>query len=152
APSAGRRGGASGVRPARRAVRRLGPGGRLGPPTVGRGCRWTDRASVLGRFGSGHRTERHRQWDVLAVECVFMVGEYVPRAVAGRVLEALSDTPVVVVNGPRQSGKTTLVRFLPYAGRAEVVSLDDVATRQAAGYDPRAFLDRSVDTLVIDEA
>lgn len=81
-----------------------------------------------------------------------MAGELVPRAVAGRVLEALSDTPVVVVNGPRQAGKTTLVRSLPYAVRAEVVTLDHVATRQAAGYDPRAFLDRSVDTLVIDEA
>jgi predicted AAA+ superfamily ATPase len=67
-------------------------------------------------------------------------------------LESLTDTPVVVVNGPRQAGKTTLVRSLPYAGRAEVVTLDDVATRQAAGYDPRSFLDRAVDTLVIDEA
>jgi uncharacterized protein len=81
-----------------------------------------------------------------------MVRELVPRAVAQRVLEALSDTPVVVVNGPRQAGKTTLVRSLPYAGLAEIVTLDDVATRQAAGYDPRAFLDRSAETLVIDEA
>jgi predicted AAA+ superfamily ATPase len=81
-----------------------------------------------------------------------MPNELVPRGVTQRVLEALSDTPVVVVNGPRQAGKTTLVRSRPYAGRAEVVTLDDVATRQAAGYDPRAFLDRSIDTLVVDEA
>lgn len=81
-----------------------------------------------------------------------MARELVPRAVAGRVLEALSDTPVVVVNGPRQAGKTTLVRSLPYTGRAEIVTLDDEAARQAAAYDPRAFLDRSVETLVIDEA
>lgn len=67
-------------------------------------------------------------------------------------MEALSDTPVVVLNGPRQAGKTTLVRSLPYSGRAEVVTLDDVAARQAAVYDPRAFLDRSAETLVIDEA
>lgn len=81
-----------------------------------------------------------------------MVSELVPRAVTQRVLEALSDTPVVVLNGPRQAGKTTLVRSLPYAGRAEVLTLDEVANRQAAGYDPRAFLDRRVDTLVVDEA
>ena len=81
-----------------------------------------------------------------------MVRDFIPRAITGRILEALSDTPVVVLNGPRQSGKTTLVRSLPYAGRAEVLTLDDVATRQAAGYDPRAFLDRPVDTLVVDEA
>jgi len=81
-----------------------------------------------------------------------MSGGLVPRAMAGRVLEALSDTPVVVVNGPRQAGKTTLVRSLAYTGRSEVVTLDDVATREAASYDPRAFVDRPVDTLVIDEA
>lgn len=81
-----------------------------------------------------------------------MAQELLPRAVAQRVLSALSDTPVVVVNGPRQAGKTTLVRSLPYGGPAEVITLDDVAARQAAGYDPRAFLDRPVETLVIDEA
>src|SRR5712691_2824457 len=81
-----------------------------------------------------------------------MADRFLPRAVAGRVLAAFSDTPVVVVNGPRQAGKTTLVRALPDAGRAEVVTVDVVASRQAARYDPRAFLDRSVDTLVIDEA
>ncbi len=81
-----------------------------------------------------------------------MTQQLVPRAVARRVLEALSDTPVVVINGPRQAGKTTLVRSLPYSGRAEIVTLDDVAARQAAAYDPRAFLDRSTETLVIDEA
>ncbi|MPZ67304.1 MAG: DUF4143 domain-containing protein [Pseudonocardiaceae bacterium] len=75
-----------------------------------------------------------------------------PRSVAHRALEALSDTPVVVVNGPRQAGKTTLVRSLPYPGTSLVVTLDDSAARAAAGYDPRAFIERSVDTLVIDEA
>lgn len=64
-----------------------------------------------------------------------MTHRLVPRAVAGRVLEGLSDTPVVVVNGPRQAGKTTLVRSLPHPGPAEVVTLDDMATRQTAGYD-----------------
>lgn len=78
--------------------------------------------------------------------------ELVPRAVAGRILQALSDTPVVVLNGPRQAGKTTLVQSLSYVGRTQVVTLDDVAARQSAGYDPRAFLDRPVETLVVDEA
>ncbi|MDQ2708629.1 MAG: ATP-binding protein [Actinomycetota bacterium] len=81
-----------------------------------------------------------------------MTGKEVPRAVAPKVLEALSDTPVVVVNGPRQAGKTTLVRSLPYPGSVEVVSLDDPTARAAAGDDPRAFVERPVDTLVVDEA
>lgn len=81
-----------------------------------------------------------------------MLGDLVPRAVTPNILAALSDTPVVVVNGPRQAGKTTLVRSLPYPGSAEVVSLDDSTARAAAAADPRAFVERRVDTLVIDEA
>ena len=81
-----------------------------------------------------------------------MLGDLVPRAVTPNILAALSDTPVVVVNGPRQAGKTTLVRSLSYPGSAEVVSLDDSTVRSAATADPRAFVERRVDTLVIDEA
>lgn len=74
------------------------------------------------------------------------------RAIEARVHEALADTPVVVVNGARQVGKTTLVQSLRYRGTSELVSLDDPASREAAEMDPRAFVDRPVDTLVIDEA
>jgi uncharacterized protein len=75
----------------------------------------------------------------------------IPRTLRTRVEEALADTPVVVVNGARQVGKTTLVQSLPYPGISEFVTLDDVASREAAHLDPRAFIDRPVDTLVIDE-
>jgi predicted AAA+ superfamily ATPase len=81
-----------------------------------------------------------------------MSQQLIPRAVADSILEALRDTPAVVLNGPRQAGKTTLVRSLVYPGRVEVVTLDDQPTRQAARFDPRAFVERQVDTLVIDEA
>lgn len=74
-----------------------------------------------------------------------------PRALTPRLREALADTPVVVLNGARQVGKTTLVRSLPFAGTSAFVTLDDVASREAAAFDPRAFLARGVDTLVIDE-
>jgi len=73
------------------------------------------------------------------------------RAVAGRIQEALSDTPVVALNGARQVGKTTLVRSLSYPGTHDFITLDEAASREAAGLDPRAFIDRPVDTLVIDE-
>jgi hypothetical protein len=75
-----------------------------------------------------------------------------PRGIEARVHEALADTPVVVLNGARQVGKTTLVQSLRYRGTKEFVTLDDRASREAAEMDPRAFIDRSVDTLVIDEA
>lgn len=76
----------------------------------------------------------------------------VERAIAPSVLAALADTPVVVLNGARQVGKTTLVVRLNYPASSEVVSLDDAANRDAARDDPRAFISRPVDTLVIDEA
>ena len=75
----------------------------------------------------------------------------IPRWAAPRLLDALSDTPVVVLNGARQVGKSTLVKSLTYPGTKEVVTLDDIATRSAARFDPRAFAQRFVDTLVIDE-
>jgi hypothetical protein len=65
---------------------------------------------------------------------------------------ALEDTPVVVINGARQVGKSTLVRSLRYPGSVEIVGFDDESTHQAAAGDPRGFLDRGVDTVVIDEA
>ena len=36
----------------------------------------------------------------------------IPRLLAPRVREALADTPVVLIHGPRQSGKTTLARLV----------------------------------------
>ncbi len=75
----------------------------------------------------------------------------VPRWVQPCVVEALADTPVVVLNGARQVGKSTLVSRLTYPGTFEILTLDDEPTLRAARSDPRAFLDRPVDTLVIDE-
>jgi predicted AAA+ superfamily ATPase len=34
------------------------------------------------------------------------------RLIEGRIAEALADTPVVLISGPRQAGKTTLVRSM----------------------------------------
>jgi uncharacterized protein len=75
------------------------------------------------------------------------------RLIAPRVRAALSDTPVVVVNGARQVGKSTLVtELLDPPGSVEILTLDHEPTLRAASIDPRTFLERSVDTLVIDEA
>ncbi len=65
----------------------------------------------------------------------------------------MADTPVVVVNGARQVGKSTLVTsLLNLPGRVEVLTLDHEGTRMAAAADPRVFVDHAADTLVIDEA
>jgi uncharacterized protein len=65
------------------------------------------------------------------------------------VAEALSDTPVVLINGPRQSGKTTLVRHLA-SDQRPYFTLDDVTTAEAARSDPQGFIGR-LNGAVIDE-
>lgn len=74
----------------------------------------------------------------------------IPRLASATLEHLLRGFPVVTVTGPRQSGKTTLVRGLlsdrPY------VSLESPAERDFARSDPRGFLARFPDGAVIDEA
>ncbi|NEA36698.1 ATP-binding protein [Streptomyces sp. SID13031] len=74
------------------------------------------------------------------------------RSAAAIVQAALTDTPVVVINGPRQAGKTTLTQRIEYPGSHDFVSLDDEPILEAARQDIRNFVSRPVDTFVIDEA
>ena len=80
-----------------------------------------------------------------------MVGNYgmYPRFVERRVREALADTRVVLLCGPRQSGKTTLARRIA-ADAVPFVTLDDATTLAAAAADPTGFV-RGLDKAVIDE-
>jgi uncharacterized protein len=67
--------------------------------------------------------------------------------------EALTDTPVVLINGARQTGKTTLVRALVSdIQKATYVTLDDPAVLAGAAADPHGFLNGLEGTIVIDEA
>ena len=71
------------------------------------------------------------------------------RFAAKRVATALVDTPVVMLTGPRQCGKTTLVRQL-FEERREYVTLDDDTVLEAARSDPAGFV-RGFDSVTIDE-
>ena len=71
------------------------------------------------------------------------------RRIEARVAEALTDTPVVLIAGPRQAGKTTLVRQMAGAGM-RYLTLDDELTLLAAREDPVGMI-RSLDRAVIDE-
>lgn len=66
-----------------------------------------------------------------------------------KVEEALLDTPVVFVCGPRQSGKTTLVRQF-VSDKRPYLTLDDQTTLLAARHDPVGLI-RSFPHAVIDE-
>jgi len=72
-----------------------------------------------------------------------------PRLIKARVVESMADTPVVLLAGPRQAGKTTLVRQLADQDM-RYITLDDELTLFAAREDPVGMV-RSLDRAVIDE-
>ena len=77
--------------------------------------------------------------------------DLVPRHAQSIVSEALEDTRVVLVNGARQAGKSTLTRLAVDGRPGTVVRLlDDAATLRAAQDDPAGFVEHD-GLMVIDE-
>ncbi len=92
---------------------------------------------------------------------------FYPRHVRGQLLEAIQDSPAVVIHGPRQCGKTTLAQTLctpehlrrsgwPAAERPDgldyaYLTFDDDATRNAARADPAGFVADLPERVVLDE-
>lgn len=73
------------------------------------------------------------------------------RHITPRVREALADTPVVVLNGARQVGKSTLAQELAVEQGRRYVTLDEASVLSAAGGDPRGFLEGLRGPVVLDE-
>ena len=66
--------------------------------------------------------------------------------------EALADTPIVVIQGARQVGKSTLAQQLLVSGD-RYVTLDDPTERAAAIADPTSYVEQAPNgCLAIDEA
>ncbi len=79
-----------------------------------------------------------------------MLGATYPRTAHARLLRLARGFPVLVLTGPRQSGKTTLARAaLP---RHAYVSLEDPDVRQRVASDPRGFLAAHRQGVILDEA
>lgn len=73
-----------------------------------------------------------------------------PRQIEPRIAEALLDTPVVLLAGPRQAGKTTLVRHIAERQGLRYLTLDDELSLLSAREDPVGMI-RSLDRAVVDE-
>jgi uncharacterized protein len=76
----------------------------------------------------------------------------ISRAITPRLLAALGDTPAVMLVGPRQAGKSTLVQSLadgPHPAR--YLTLDDLRTLDAARRDPVGFIESLDGPVIIDE-
>jgi len=78
-------------------------------------------------------------------------GQLLPRQAESRLLEALADTPVVLIHGPRQCGKTTLAQMVGTPRGYTYFSFDDAATLAAARADPVGFVADAPERTILDE-
>jgi len=62
----------------------------------------------------------------------------IPRQIEIKIRQAAKQYPVITLTGPRQSGKTTLIRAM--FPEMQYFSLEDPELRHLAGGDPRGFL------------
>lgn len=73
-----------------------------------------------------------------------------PRMLARTILKAMKSFPAIVVTGPRQSGKTTLLKML-FSKTHRFVTLEDPDVRIRAKEDPLHFLEQYEPPVIIDE-
>jgi len=64
----------------------------------------------------------------------------VPRRIETVALDRFHEEPVLLLQGPRSVGKSTLLRRLAAESGARILDLDDVATREAVASDPATFV------------
>ena len=73
----------------------------------------------------------------------------IERTIKDSILSLSKEYPVILVQGPRQSGKTTLVKTL--FPEKKYITLEDIDTRSRAIEDPRGFLSNIPDGAILDE-
>lgn len=78
-----------------------------------------------------------------------MTEKYIHRDIEKTIKEAAKYFPVITVTGPRQSGKTTMLRTM--FPSLKYYSLEDIATRSFAIEDPIRFLCQHPEGMILDE-
>lgn len=74
---------------------------------------------------------------------------FIPRAISAAIEEADKYFPVITLTGPRQSGKSTLLRHL--FPKTPYISIEDPDIRQRANIDPKGLIISFTDGVIIDE-
>ena len=77
--------------------------------------------------------------------------EYIKRSLEKVVIQVTKEYPVVLVTGPRQVGKTTMLQKLMEGTDRGYVTLDDLNERNLAKTDPELFLQLHKPPVLIDE-
>lgn len=74
-----------------------------------------------------------------------------PRFLRSRIEDALTDSPVVLIHGPRQCGKTTLARMVGDERGYSYLTFDDDVQRSAATTDPVGYVADLPERVILDE-
>lgn len=79
--------------------------------------------------------------------------KYINRTMEKTINEYIGKYPVIMITGPRQVGKTTLLNYITTISKEKInfVSLDDMLIRTQANDDPELFLRTHETPLIIDE-
>jgi predicted AAA+ superfamily ATPase len=74
---------------------------------------------------------------------------YIDREIEAEILKGVSGFPVITITGPRQSGKTTMIKHLFPDKR--YISLEDPDNYEIAKTDPRGLLSKYLEGIILDE-
>ena len=74
---------------------------------------------------------------------------YINREIEGEILKGVAGFPVITITGPRQSGKTTMIKHL--FPEKKYISLEDPDNYEIAKTDPRGLLSKRLDGIILDE-
>lgn len=77
--------------------------------------------------------------------------EYINRSLEKTILQVTKEYPVILVTGPRQVGKTTMLQKMMEGSDRNYVTLDDLNDRNLAKNDPELFLQLHKPPVLIDE-
>lgn len=77
--------------------------------------------------------------------------EYITRSLEKVIEQVTKEYPVVLLTGPRQAGKTTMLQKLMEGSDRNYVSLDDLNERNLAKTDPQLFIELHKPPVLIDE-
>jgi len=75
---------------------------------------------------------------------------YIHREIEKIIVKAVNQFPAVVLTGPRQSGKSTMLKQL-FSDQYKYVTFDDPLNRERALSDPKFFLGSLGEKVILDE-